>query len=98
MTPGPVDSGDDNIVVLRLVLASLDDDEDAHARNTAINTIANEVGLSEERWCGIALRAARMAAFFAASVHGSPENPKTRAKARTVVQGLLAEALDKRVD
>ena len=97
MTPGPRPAGgedEDALVALRLVLVALDDDTETESRNDAISVIAN--GLSEERWCVIALRAARLAAFFATSIYGSPASEEARLKARTAVQKLLVGALDRR--
>ena len=96
MTPAPAGSEDeDALVALRLVLVALDDDTEAESRNDAMNVIANDVGPSEERWREIALRAARLAAFFATTVFGSPGSEEARVKARTAVQKLLVGALDR---
>ena len=96
MTPGPAGDGDEAIVALRLVLVALDDDTEAAARNDAIDVIANDVGSSEESWREIALSAARLAALFATTVHGSPGSDEARFKARTALQKLLVGALDRR--
>ena len=98
MTPGPRPAGgqdEDALVALRLVLVALDNDTDTESRNDAISVIANDVGLSEERWRVIALDAARLAAFFATSIYGSPGSEEARVKARTAVQKLLVGALDR---
>jgi hypothetical protein len=99
MTPGPRPAGgedEDALVALRLVLVALDDDAESESRNDAISLIANDVGLSEERWRVIAFDAARLAAFFATTIYGSPGSEEARVKARTAVQKLLVGALDRR--
>ena len=97
MTPGPAgDEEEDALVALRLVLVALDDQTEAESRNDAISLIANDVGVSEERWRVIALDAARLAAFFATSIYGPPGSEQARVKARTAVQKLLVGALDRR--
>jgi len=97
MTPGPAGGEDeDALVALRLVLVALDDDTEAESLNDAISVIVNDVELSEERWRVIALSAARLAAFFASSIYGSPGSGEARVKARTAVQKLLVGALDRR--
>jgi hypothetical protein len=101
MTPGPRPArgeDEDALVALRLVLVALDDDTETESRNDAISVIANDVGLSEDRWRVIALHAARLAAFFATSIYGSPGSEEARVKARTAVQKLLVGALDRRND
>ena len=97
MTPGPAGGEEeDALVALRLVLVALDDQTEAESRNDAISLIANDVGVSEERWRVIALDAARLAAFFATSIYGPPGSEQARVKARTAVQKLLVGALDRR--